>query len=657
MEVWPTFTYQTGKTNATQLVSNMSLAELKSALFASLVARYASNSTANLTYQHQRASQEISNQNSKYLQHSTLERLPSMAQIQQARGSGQTSANVGATDDWPAESLDVNIMLTIVYLAIFLIGVIGNVCNCLVIADSKNKYMKTATNYYLFSLSISDLLLLIFGLPHDIINLWHPSPYMFNQFVCISRGWISEASTYASVLVIVAFTVERYLAICHPLRAHTLSRLSRSIKIIFIIWFVASSCALVVVLQYGVINVIEKRPDGQEISNAQCTTVDRNEIIFELSVVIFFIIPMAVITILYVKLGYHLRQKTYSIKQNQINRRQSLVESLQRLNPPGGGDSSTPPDCSSYCSRSGLEGSAMPSKRTAWLVRFARRGGTMEAKGAQTLGPVNLISGTSLSSAAQPMGNSALRGTQTSGLQKELSGMDDLFGSSFFGSNLNQSEMNSTVDSVDESPARLDANQWKVSSNSVPVGSLHANSNNDNSNNNDNNNNGNGTNSLKLDTREQSRDRVVIAITELKDAELGSLAASLGRTTNASSMSVQLHPAQSGQIVRAFGSASFGVESGRSQGEAKGGQVCSRMNKSSSFIAKKLRLNTGQLSSSASLSISGQQSGANNESQRPGRQPRQQPIALNSTVNTANMQSVIKMLGKQEIVFPFEFTS
>lgn len=233
--------------------------------------------------------------------------------------------------------VDVNVLLTTVYLAIFLIGVIGNICNCLVIADSKNKYMRTATNYYLFSLSVSDLLLLIFGLPHDIVNLWHPSPYMFNQFVCISRGWISEASTYASVLVIVAFTFERYLAICHPLKSHTLSRLSRSIKIIVIIWLVASTCALLVVMQYGIMTTVEKRPNGQEITNSQCTTVNRNERIFELSSLIFFIIPMAVITILYINLGYHLRKKTSIIrrqnklkKQRQRSRKDQLEEEEQQ---------------------------------------------------------------------------------------------------------------------------------------------------------------------------------------------------------------------------------------------------------------------------------------------------------------------------------------
>lgn len=53
------------------------------------------------------------------------------------------------------------ILLTVVYIIIFITGILGNVVTCIVIA--KNKSMHTAVNYYLFSLAVSDLLLLISG--------------------------------------------------------------------------------------------------------------------------------------------------------------------------------------------------------------------------------------------------------------------------------------------------------------------------------------------------------------------------------------------------------------------------------------------------------------------------------------------------------------
>ena len=52
-------------------------------------------------------------------------------------------------------------VLTFVYSLIFITGLFGNICTCIVIA--RNSYMHTATNYYLFSLAVSDMLTLIFG--------------------------------------------------------------------------------------------------------------------------------------------------------------------------------------------------------------------------------------------------------------------------------------------------------------------------------------------------------------------------------------------------------------------------------------------------------------------------------------------------------------
>lgn len=59
------------------------------------------------------------------------------------------------------EPLFVLILVTICYSLIFIAGILGNVITCTVI--SRNKSMHTATNYYLFNLAISDLILLLSG--------------------------------------------------------------------------------------------------------------------------------------------------------------------------------------------------------------------------------------------------------------------------------------------------------------------------------------------------------------------------------------------------------------------------------------------------------------------------------------------------------------
>lgn len=75
-----------------------------------------------------------------------------------------TDAATGTTttiaDNWQ-ESPTLLIFLTICYALIFVAGVLGNLITCIVI--SRNNFMHTATNFYLFNLAVSDLILLIAG--------------------------------------------------------------------------------------------------------------------------------------------------------------------------------------------------------------------------------------------------------------------------------------------------------------------------------------------------------------------------------------------------------------------------------------------------------------------------------------------------------------
>lgn len=209
------------------------------------------------------------------------------------------------------DSLYIVLPITIIYLSIFLTGIIGNVSTCIVI--SRNKSMHTATNYYLFSLAISDLLLLIAGLPVEIYSVWSKYPYIFGEYFCILRGLFAECSTYASVLTITAFTVERYFAICHPFLSHTMSKLSRAIKLILIIWCIALTFSIPQALQFGIVQHQKIHPDFI-ICTLKTIFIKHS---FELSTLLFFIIPMTVITVLYIMIGLKLR-KSNIMKNNNV---------------------------------------------------------------------------------------------------------------------------------------------------------------------------------------------------------------------------------------------------------------------------------------------------------------------------------------------------
>ncbi|CAG9823747.1 unnamed protein product [Phaedon cochleariae] len=208
---------------------------------------------------------------------------------------------VNQTDWGPKrDPLYIVVPMSVVYVAIFVCGVLGNVSTFVVIA--RNKSMHTATNYYLFSLAMSDLLLLTSGLPPEIYSIWSKT--------LLFQGFAAETSANATVLTITAFTIERYVAICHPFLSHTLSKLSRAVKYIIAIWVIAMCLAIPQAMAFGV--VCEESLDGYVLDDHCVCNVKRSVIphAFEISTFVFFVAPMSLITVLYVLIGLQLHRST-----------------------------------------------------------------------------------------------------------------------------------------------------------------------------------------------------------------------------------------------------------------------------------------------------------------------------------------------------------
>ncbi|KAL2770250.1 motilin receptor, partial [Daubentonia madagascariensis] len=126
--------------------------------------------------------------------------------------------------------------VTAVCLGLFAVGVCGNVVTVLLIGRYRD--MRTTTNLYLGSMAVSDLLILL-GLPFDLYRLWRSRPWVFGPLLCRLSLYVGEGCTYATLLHMTALSVERYLAICRPLRARVLVTRRRVRALIAALWVVA----------------------------------------------------------------------------------------------------------------------------------------------------------------------------------------------------------------------------------------------------------------------------------------------------------------------------------------------------------------------------------------------------------------------------------
>ncbi|NWH59035.1 MTLR protein, partial [Geococcyx californianus] len=195
------------------------------------------------------------------------------------------------------------IPVTIICLGLFMVGVVGNILTVLVIRGYRD--MKTTTNLYLGSMAISDLLILL-GLPFDLYRLWRSRPWIFGQLLCRLSHFLSEGCTYCTILHITALTVERYLAICFPLKAKVVITKCRVKAVITILWFFAFLSASPFFFLVGV-----EHPDNHTDFSRECKPTPQAVESGLLATMFwvttsYFILPVICLNVLYGLIGREL---------------------------------------------------------------------------------------------------------------------------------------------------------------------------------------------------------------------------------------------------------------------------------------------------------------------------------------------------------------
>ncbi|XP_035847683.1 thyrotropin-releasing hormone receptor b [Sander lucioperca] len=134
---------------------------------------------------------------------------------------------------WTDYSIQYKVISSLLLFAICALGIVGNVMVILVVLTTK--HMRTPTNCYLVSLAVADLMVLTAAclptITESILGSW-----VFGHYGCLFITYFQYLGINASSCSITAFTIERYIAICHPIKAQFLCTLSRAKKIILFVW-------------------------------------------------------------------------------------------------------------------------------------------------------------------------------------------------------------------------------------------------------------------------------------------------------------------------------------------------------------------------------------------------------------------------------------
>uniref|UniRef100_A0A3B5MPX2 Opioid receptor, delta 1b n=1 Tax=Xiphophorus couchianus TaxID=32473 RepID=A0A3B5MPX2_9TELE len=169
--------------------------------------------------------------------------------------SNETSG-VAARD---TSGLIIAVCITALYSLVCVVGLLGNVL--VMYGVIRYTKMKTATNIYIFNLALADALAtstLPFQSAKYLMSTWP-----FGELLCKAVIAIDYYNMFTSIFTLTMMSVDRYIAVCHPVKALDFRTPAKAKLINVCIWILSSAVGVPVMIM-AVTKVTDK-------GNTACT--------------------------------------------------------------------------------------------------------------------------------------------------------------------------------------------------------------------------------------------------------------------------------------------------------------------------------------------------------------------------------------------------
>ncbi|CAL1528666.1 unnamed protein product [Lymnaea stagnalis] len=187
------------------------------------------------------------------------------------------------------------------HLGLFTIGVVGNVLVCFVVLRSK--HMQTVTNLFIVNLACADAVVLVLCSPSTVLQSVTET-WFLGEAMCKVVIFFQNTVVGVSVLTLSAIAVERYFAICRPLKSRITMR--KVTVTILIIWIISA-----VLATPNISNMVRETFSDPQLIRYLTTCYigldDKMETIYSWFLVItLYMVPMVIIAIFYLIISHHL---------------------------------------------------------------------------------------------------------------------------------------------------------------------------------------------------------------------------------------------------------------------------------------------------------------------------------------------------------------
>ncbi|XDV43967.1 hypothetical protein PO909_012343 [Leuciscus waleckii] len=124
----------------------------------------------------------------------------------------------------------------VVYVIIFVLALVGN--SLVVYIVARKRAMRTATNIFICSLAVSDLLITFFCVPFTLLqNI--SSEWLGGVLVCKTVPFVQTTAIVTGILTMTCIAIERYQGIVYPLKMKRQYTPKRAYKMLGLVWIAA----------------------------------------------------------------------------------------------------------------------------------------------------------------------------------------------------------------------------------------------------------------------------------------------------------------------------------------------------------------------------------------------------------------------------------
>ncbi|XP_068460249.1 5-hydroxytryptamine receptor 2B [Clinocottus analis] len=228
------------------------------------------------------------------------------------------AAALQANGSQPGEEAGVELRWAALLIVMVIVPTIGG--NILVIlAVSLERKLQNATNYFLMSLAVADLLVGLLVMPIALVTVLYDSDWPLPEPLCPIWLFLDVLFSTASIMHLCAISLDRYIAIKKPIQHSQYKSRAKAMVKIALVWLISICIAIPIPIK-GLKN--SHLPNNITFnSNHTCMlkTDTFQEFIMFGSLAAFFI-PLTIMMVIYLLTVQVLRKKVYLLRSKVTQR-------------------------------------------------------------------------------------------------------------------------------------------------------------------------------------------------------------------------------------------------------------------------------------------------------------------------------------------------